>query len=81
MVRAFALQSVYLMFISQVEPYRKTLKNGIHSFPAQPSAHKDSEEIKPASLLVVSLDEMPPFSCGSQVAGPSSLSVVVVQTN
>ena len=33
-VRASAAQSVDLGFISQVESYQKTLKNGIHSFPA-----------------------------------------------
>ena len=33
-VRASALQSVDLGFISLVESYRKTLKNGIRSFPA-----------------------------------------------
>ena len=32
-VRALASQSVDLEFISQVESYQKTLKNGIHSFP------------------------------------------------
>ena len=40
MVRASASQSVDLGFISQVESYRKTLKNGIHSFPAWRSASK-----------------------------------------
>ena len=43
--------------------------------------NKDIVENKPASLLVVSLgkalDRMPPFSCGRQVIGPSSLSVVM----
>ena len=33
-VRAFASQSVDLEFIPLVELYHKTLKNGIHSFPA-----------------------------------------------
>ena len=33
MVRASASQSVDLEFISLVESYQKTLKNGIHSFP------------------------------------------------
>ena len=33
-VRAFALQLVDLGFIPLVESYQKTLKNGIHSFPA-----------------------------------------------
>ena len=39
-VRASASQSVDLGFISIVESYQKTLKNGIHSFPAWRSAHK-----------------------------------------
>ena len=38
MVRASASQSIDLGFISQVESYQKTLKNGIHSFPAWRSA-------------------------------------------
>ena len=64
-VRASASQSVDMGFISQVESYQKTFKNGIHSFPAWRSAYKrDSVENKPASLLVVSLGKalngMPP---------------------
>ena len=39
-VRASASQSVDLGFISLVESYQKTLKNGIHSFRAWRSAHK-----------------------------------------
>ena len=38
MVRASASQSVDLGFNPLVESYRKTLKNGIHSFPAWRSA-------------------------------------------
>ena len=37
-VRESTLQSVDLGFISYVESYQKTLKNGIHSFPAWRSA-------------------------------------------
>ena len=37
-VRASASQSVDLGFIPLVESYQKTLKNGIHSFPAWRSA-------------------------------------------
>ena len=44
MVRACASQSVDLEFNSQVESYQKTLKNGIHSFPAWSSSHRDSVE-------------------------------------
>ena len=59
----------------KVESYQKTLKNGIHSFPAWRSAYKrDSVENEPASLLVVSLGKalngMPPSLCGRQVALP-----------
>ena len=84
MVRASASQSVDLGFISLVESYQKTLKNGIHRFPAWRSAKKrDSVENKPASLLVVSLGKalngMPPSLCGRQMVGPSSLPVVVAQ--
>ena len=39
-VRASASQSVDLGSISLVESYQKTLKTGIHSFPAWRSAHK-----------------------------------------
>ena len=39
-VRVSASQSVDLGFISLVESYQKTLKNGIHSFPAWRSAQK-----------------------------------------
>ena len=37
-VRASTSQSVDLGFIPLVESYQKTLKNGIHSFPAWRSA-------------------------------------------
>ena len=40
-VRASASQSIDLGFISQIELYQKTLKNGIHSFPAWHSANKE----------------------------------------
>ena len=39
-IRASASQSVDLGFIPLVEPYQKTLKNGIHSFPAWRSAFR-----------------------------------------
>ena len=64
MVRASASQSVDLGVLSQAESYQKTLKDGIHSFPAWLLAYRDSVENKPASLLVVSLGKalngMPP---------------------
>ena len=39
-VRASASQSVDLGFIPLVESYQKTLKNGIHNFPAWRSAFR-----------------------------------------
>ena len=84
MVRASALQSVDLGLISRGELYRETLKNCIHNLLAWRSACRDSVENKPASLLVVSLGKalkgIPPSSCGRQVTGPSSLPVVVAQS-
>ena len=55
MFKVSASQLVSLGFNPQVESYQKTSKNGIHSFPAWRSAHKDDVENRPASLLVVSL--------------------------
>ena len=40
-VKASVLRSVDLGFISHVESYQKTLKNGIHSFPAWRSTCKE----------------------------------------
>ena len=83
-VKPSASQSVDLRFIPQVESYQMTLKNGIHSFSAWRSAHRDRVDNKPASLLVVSLgkalNKMPPSLCGRKAAGPSSLPVVVAQS-
>ena len=85
MVRASALQSVDLGFIPQVKSYQKTLKNGIYSFPAWCSAHRDSVVNKPASLFVVflgkALNGMPPSSVADRWAGSSSLPVVVAQSD
>ena len=52
-VRAYASQSVDLGSISQVKPYQKTLKNGIHSFVAWRSAQKRivRRTMQQASLL------------------------------
>ena len=82
-VRASAAHSVDLGFIPLVESYQKTLKNGIHSFPAWRSAQKkDNVENKPASLFVVSLGKTlngtPPSLCGRQVAYPSVLHRVTI---
>ena len=58
MVRAYATQLVDVInlgFIPQVESYQKTSKNGIDSFPAWCSAHRNRVKNKPASLFVVFL--------------------------
>ena len=70
-VKASASQSVDLGFISLVESYQKTLKTGIHSFPAWHSAFRKIVENKPANSLVEFLGNalngtLPPF-CGRQV--------------
>ena len=83
-VRASTFQSIGVGFVSLVESHQKALKNHIHSFPAWRSAQRDSVESKPASSPVSlgkALNWMPPSLCGRQVAGPSSLLVVVVQSN
>ena len=84
-VRASASQSVDVGFIPQVESYQKTLKNGIHSFPAWRSAHRDCVENMPASLFVVSMGKaingMPPSSCDRQVVESSSRPVVVAKSD
>ena len=71
-VRATTSQSVDLGFIPLVDPYQKTLKNRIYSFPAWRSAFMGVVENKPASSLVVSLGKAlngtPPSLCGRQVA-------------
>ena len=80
MVRVSASQSLDLGFISQVESYQKTLKNGIYSFLLGAQQNKNSVENNPASLLVSlgkTLNAMPPSLCGRQMVGPSSLPVVV----
>ena len=79
MVGAAASLLVDLWFISQVKSYQKTLKNGIHSFPAWRSASRDSVEEKPAISLAVSLGKtlngLPPSLCDRQMAEPSSLQI------
>ena len=54
-VRASASQSVDLGFNPLVELYQKTLKNGIHSFPAWRSAFRGGCEEQAGNSLVVSL--------------------------
>ena len=49
-VRAFASQLVDLGFITLVESYQKTLKDGIHSFPARRSAFRGGCEEQPGKF-------------------------------
>ena len=86
MVRASDSQSIDLGFISLVESYQKTLKKMVFTAFLLGAQHiRDSVENKPASLLVVSLGKvlngMPPSLCGRQMVGPSSLPVVVAQSD
>ena len=80
-VRASALQSEDLGFISQVESYQKILKMVFTVFLLGAQQNRNSLENKPASLLVVSLGKrlngMPLSLCDRQVIGPSSLPDVV----
>ena len=64
----------------------KNLKKMIFTASLLGAQHKKSSvENKPASLLVVSmgkvLDGMPLSSCGRQVVGPSSLPLVMAQSD
>ena len=71
-VRASASQSVDLEFIPFVESYQKTLKNGIHSFPAWRSAFKGCCVEQACKFAYVSLgralNKTFTSSCGRQVA-------------
>ena len=83
--RAYALQSVDLGFASQVESCHKTLKMVFTASLLGAQRKRDSVENEPESLLVVPLGKthngMPPSLCGRQMAGPSGLPVVVIQSN
>ena len=83
--RAFASQSVDLGFISLVELYQKSLIVVFTVSLLGAKQNRDSVENKPASLLIVSLgkalNEMPPSLCGRQMMWPSSLPVVVAQSD
>ena len=85
MVRASASQSVDLGFISLVESYQKTLKMVFTASLLGAQQNRNSVKNKPASFLVVSLGKalngMPPSLCGRQMVGPSSLPVVVAQSD
>ena len=81
MVRTSASQSADLRFISKVESYQKTLKMVSTASLLGAQHNRDRVENKPANFFVVSLDKalngMPPFLCGRQMVGLSSLPVVV----
>ena len=67
---------------SSVKSHQKTLKAGIHSFPAWCSTQKGLRGEKSGSLLVFldkTLNDMHPSLCSRQVPGPSSVLVVVAQ--
>ena len=85
MVRASALQSVDLGFVFQLGHAKRLQKMVFTAFLLGAQHNRDSVENKPASLLVVSLGKtlngMPPSLCGRQAVGPSSLPVVVAQSN
>ena len=76
MVRASALQSVDLGFISQVKSYQKTLKMVFTASLLGAQHIRDSVENKPASLLVVSLSKalngMPVFMWQTDVGAKQS---------
>ena len=84
-VRASASQLVDLGFISLVESYQKTFKKMVFTASLLGAQHiRDSVENKPASVLVFlgkALNGMPPSLCGRQMVGPSSLPVVVAQSD
>ena len=72
MVRTPASQSADRRFISLAESYQKTLKNGIHSFPAWRSALKGycGEQAGKFACCVLGqvIEQDAPSLCGRQVA-------------
>ena len=82
MVRASASQSVDLGFISLVESYQKTIKIVFTASLLGAQQNRDSVENKPLVVpLGKALNRMPPSLCGRQMVGPSSLPVVVAQSD
>ena len=84
-VGASALQPVDLGFISLSQVMPKDYKKMVFTASLPSAHHKRDVKNKPTGLLVVSLRKalngMPPSLCGIQVVGPSSLPVVVAQSN
>ena len=85
-VRASASQSVDLGFIFPCRVIPKDFKKMVFTASLLGAQQiRDSVENKPASLLVVSLGKAlngtPPSLCGRQMVGPSSLPVVVAQSD
>ena len=85
MVGASASHSVHLGFISK-SSHTKRLNEIVFTSSLLGAQHiKKSVENKPTSFLVVSLGKalngIPPSLCGRQMMGPSSLPVVVAQSD
>ena len=80
-VRAFASQSVDLRFISQLESYQKTWKMVFAAFLLGAQHIRIVWRTSRQACLSKGLNGMPSFSCFRQVVGPSSLHVVVAQSN
>ena len=85
MVRASASQSVDWGSFPLSSHTKRLLKMVFTASLLGAQQIRDSVENKPASLLVVSLGKalngMPPSLCGRQMVGPSSLLVVVAQSD
>ena len=84
-VRASASQLVDLVFISKWSHTKRSLKMIFTASLMGDQCKRDGVANKPASLVVVSLaktlNRMPPSLCGRKVVGPSSLLVMVAQSN
>ena len=86
LMKASVSQSVDLGFTSpsRVIP-KKVFKMAFTAFLVGAQHKRDGEEKTPASLLAASLgkalNEMPPSLCCRQMVGPSSLPVVVAQSD
>ena len=80
-IRASASQSVDLRLFPKSSHAKSLLKIVFTASLLGAQQNRDSVKSNPTSLLVVSLGKtfnwMPPSSCGRQMVGPSSLTVVV----
>ena len=82
-VRAFASQWADLGFVTRVESYQKTLKDGTHSFVLSTKGlvWRTSWQARLLCPWARHLAVCPQSLCGRQVAGPSSPLTVVAQSN